>query len=226
MEKHFGEWADYSKFREFMNSKYMNSVFRYLNQEYKKGHVYPPKQDVFKAFRLCQPRDFKVLIVGQDPYHNGKATGLAFGNPENTLRMSPSLQEIRKVLEKEDGLRLHFDVTLESWAKQGVLLLNTALTVQEGIPASHETVWDKFTKFVISFLVSTNKECGIVCLWGEHAKKYQVIGGIDIEEYVDVLTCEHPMAAVYDKRDWDCDHFLKINHLIYHRYGADYCIKW
>jgi uracil-DNA glycosylase len=113
-----------------------------------------------------------VVILGQDPYHDGSATGLAFANSGDGPRISPSLAWIKKALEHDyDTLCLDFDYGLTSWAKQGVLLLNTALTVEKGKAGSHTVLWNTFTKELLTSLTSTKDDI-IFVLWGKKAQDY------------------------------------------------------
>lgn len=225
--KYFGEWSKNNEWKEFLNNRYMYSVLKYLSQEYKSGKIiYPRRENIFKAFKLCNPHKIKVVILGQDPYYDGRATGLAFAN-EGLGKLSPSLKHIINSVEKDvhRGLKLDFDITLESWAQQGVLLLNTALTVQHNKPNSHKKVWDKFTKFVISY-IAENKPGTIFLLWGNEAEKYKNINGYDINSHCYVKTHFHPAYAERKNIDWNCKHFSAVNRLIEQNNGKEFCIKW
>lgn len=224
--KYINKWSKYKDLVDFLNTKYMYSVLKYLDQEYKLHNIYPKKENVFKAFQLCDPSKLRVVIIGQDPYPNGQATGLAFANNEDTLSISPSLRHIRKAVElNSDKINLDFDVTLESWAKQGVLLLNTALTVQYGQPNSHKKVWDKFTKFIIKF-IGENFPGTIFLLWGAEAQKYEVIDDFNLTSRCYVMKQSHPSFAERRNRIWVCDHFKRVNKLIETNNGKEFCIKW
>lgn len=158
---------------------------------------YPEKENVFRAFKLCPLDQLKVIIIGQDPYHTpGKATGLAFGVPENEL-CPPSLRIIFRNLHstyhgdeyisKED-FNYMYDRTLEHWAKQGVLLLNTALTVEKGKAGSHAEYWHWFTEEVIKAIEEYNDKV-IIVRWGKHAQSFNT-------KYAS-LDGPHPMAEYY-----------------------------
>ena len=129
--------------------------------------IFPPPNLVFNAFRFFEPSDCKVIIIGQDPYHQiNQATGLAFGI--NNSKIPPSLKNIANELFNDLNIKLK-DYTLESWAKQGILLLNSALTVQEGKPGSHMKLWNKFTDNIIE---NINKLDNIIFVaWGAFAHK-------------------------------------------------------
>jgi uracil-DNA glycosylase len=154
--------------------------------------IYPSSKDVFKAFELTPLSDVRVVILGQDPYHNGQATGLAFG--VNKPPIPPSLKIIFKELCDQYDHRVspdEFDFSLESWAEQGVLLLNTSLSVVERKPGSHSTLWEWWTPHVIDLI---NKHCDnpIFFLWGKHAQKYK-----SRIQSINVLECSHPAAEAY-----------------------------
>lgn len=136
--------------------------------------VYPKNStDIFTIFRKLPPDKIKVVIIGQDPYHDGSYSGRAFSNSSDTLKISPSLRNILKEVEGDiyDGLKLDQDPCLERWEKQGVFLMNRVLTVRAGQAGSHRNIgWEEFTSMVISKL--SEKQEGIVfLLWGADAKK-------------------------------------------------------
>eukprot|EP00300_Choanocystis_sp_HF-7_P036306 c52149_g1_i1.p1 GENE.c52149_g1_i1~~c52149_g1_i1.p1 ORF type:complete len:325 (-),score=48.53 c52149_g1_i1:114-956(-) len=131
--------------------------------------IYPPRQDVFAAFRLCPLENVKVVIVGQDPYHGGQAEGLAFSVRRN-VPIPPSLVNIIKEAKSCVGIRTPRHGSLIRWASQGVLLLNTVLTVRQGEPNSHKTVWEPLTGAVLK-LLSREKRNLVFMLWGSPAQK-------------------------------------------------------
>jgi len=189
-------------------TEYFNNLMKYLQIAYDSGVVYPDRQNIFKAFKLCSYNKLGIVILGQDPYFTkGRATGVAFANPAETTSLSPSLTRIRDAIEKDiyNGLALDFDPTLEKWTKQGVLLLNTALTVRQGIPDSHTKLWNPFTEYVIDYLNDRNKGL-IYLLWGQVAQSYSdriVRNGNWVYHYT------HPAYAVRNSTAWECDHFSK-----------------
>src|SRR5690606_1930432 len=117
-----------------LETNYMERLLLLTNQSYKQAIVRPSKKDIFRAFKLTPYEETRVVIIGQDPYPSKRATGLAFGNEEEDAQfgLSPSLRLISECIEKQfyEGLKLDFDPTLVNWGKQGVLLLNSALTVE------------------------------------------------------------------------------------------------
>lgn len=170
-----------------------SSQFDFTVEEIKsKGKkIYPKRQDIFKAFRLCPLSEVQVVILGQDPYHNGQATGMAFGVAHKPI--PPSLRIIHKELcaqfDHTQSLD-DFDHTLEHWAKQGVLLLNTCLTVEEKTPGAHAGMWDWFVVQVLR-MVQEKRRKTIFVLWGKHAQKFKK--HIDVA----VLQSAHPAAEAY-----------------------------
>ena len=129
--------------------------------------VFPEKQNIFRCFRYCSPKHTRIVLIGQDPYHGeGQATGLCFGVNPN-CKIPPSLSNIAKEMESDIGKSLN-DTTLEKWSQQGVLLLNTALTVQEHSPGSHIKIWSEFTQYILRYLneQTSNK---IFVAWGAFA---------------------------------------------------------
>lgn len=154
---------------------YFQKLINFIDNEYKTKTIYPKKSEIFSAFRFTSYKDTKVVILGQDPYHGeNQAEGLSF-SVKNCVRKPPSLQNIFKELESDLNIPFPKNNSLIPWAKEGVLLLNTVLTVEEKCPASHkEQGWEIFTDEVIKIL--NKKETPIVfILWGNFArskKKY------------------------------------------------------
>jgi len=205
----FNRWS--GPLSELGRGHHLNYVMNILNPLYSSDtKIYPNTTEVFKAFHMLEPEDLRVVILGLDPYNIGDmATGYAFSNPEGTIKMSPSLWKIYKEVERttRDGFYLNFDVTLQHWADQGVLSLNSAFTVEERKPGSHIHIWDKFTKTLISEL-SRNFEGIHFCFWGKQAQQFAYL----VDEYKhNVYSCYHPAYAVRKGIDWECDHFVKIN---------------
>lgn len=150
---------------------YFKELTAFVKQEYESGSVYPHPKNIFSAFELTPFEHVKVVILGQDPYHGaGQAHGLSFSVVEG-VRNPPSLQNMYKELESDLGKPV--DATsgdLTRWAKQGVLLLNSTLTVRAGVPGSHQGKgWEQFTDAVIKAL-SDKREHLVFILWGNYAK--------------------------------------------------------
>ncbi|HND84900.1 MAG TPA: uracil-DNA glycosylase [Pseudobdellovibrionaceae bacterium] len=168
---------------------YMQSLRDFLRKRYQEGaRVYPPKSEYFQAFRLTNLQNLKVVILGQDPYHGpGQAHGLCFSVPAG-MKHPPSLQNILKELNADLGLPYPKSGSLVPWARQGVLLLNAVLTVEEGQAGAHANKgWEQFTDAVIH---SISKNCQNVAfvLWGNYAAKKASL--IDSRHHI--IRCVHP----------------------------------
>ena len=152
---------------------YFIELIAFIESEYSNKTIYPPKTNLFQAFKLTPLNQVKVVIIGQDPYHNpNQANGLAFSVNEN-VTLPPSLKNIYKEIERSFGYRMSNNGALSSWAKQGVLLLNTILTVEENKPLSHQNKgWETFTLEIIKAL-NALKQPICFLLFGQHAKQYE-----------------------------------------------------
>lgn len=154
---------------------YFKKMTSFLTEEYKKKIIYPKQSEIFKAFCLTPYQDVKVVILGQDPYHGvGQAEGLSFSVPDG-IRKPPSLINIFKELKDDLGIDPPASGSLVSWGKEGVLLLNSILTVEKDMAASHSKIgWEEFTDQVIQ-LVNEKTSPVVFILWGSFArskKKY------------------------------------------------------
>ena len=157
------------------NKDYFKKIIEVVNKEYSKKECFPPKNEIFNAFRLTPYENVKVVIIGQDPYHGEhQAEGLSF-SVKNNINRPPSLQNIFKELEDDLNIKISNHNSLIPWAKEGVLLLNAVLTVEKSKPASHKNIgWETFTDEVIKIL-NNKKEPIVFILWGNFArdkKKY------------------------------------------------------
>ena len=190
---------------------YFEGLVRFLHQEKAAGKViYPPGSLIFRAFELTPVDQVKVVILGQDPYHNpGEAMGLSFSVPDG-VRMPPSLRNIYKEIESDLGIRMSSCPNLEGWARQGVLLLNSFLTVEAGRAASHRDIgWQEFTDAVIRYL--SDHGSGIVfLLWGNFAKAKASL--IDTSRH-HVLMAAHP-SPLAGGAFFGCRHFSQTNQLL------------
>ncbi len=160
------------------------------------------------AFRYCNYENLKVVILGQDPYHGeGQAHGLAFSVPEG-IDIPPFLKNIFKEIEDDLNLSLPDNGNLERWARQGVLLLNSVLTVQKNLAGSHRNIgWEKITDSIIQ-MISEEKENIVFILWGNYAKGKEAF--INKEKHF-VLTAAHPSPLSAYKGFFGCRHFSKAN---------------
>lgn len=190
---------------------YYQNLRETLKREYATGRVYPPMHDIFNALRYTSFADTKVVIIGQDPYHGaGQAHGLCFSVKEG-VPPPPSLKNMFKELQTDVGKPTPPTGELTDWARQGVLLLNTVLTVREGQPTSHKDIgWEIFTDRVIAEL--NRKETPVVfLLWGAHAqRKAQIITNpIHVK-----LATVHPSPLSASRGFFGCRHFSKTNEIL------------
>lgn len=187
---------------------YMQELKKFLALEIKKYRIYPPSKDTFNAFKFCPLNQLKVVILGQDPYHGpGQAHGLCFSVQEGIDR-PPSLINIFKELHQDLGIPVSKKGDLSKWAKQGVFLLNTVLSVREHQAGSHfNQGWEKFTDKVIEII---NKDCEYVVymLWGSpaRAKKYMITNRNHL-----VLEAPHPSPLSAHRGFFGSKHFSQAN---------------
>ena len=188
---------------------YFHQINDFMNEVYSKGVVYPPRDKVFKALQMTEMDHVKVLILGQDPYHRpNQAHGLSF-SVKPPVAPPPSLINIYKELATDiEGFVIPKHGYLVDWAKQGVLLLNTVLTVEEGKANSHANWgWETFTDKVIAKL-NAHRENIVFLLWGSHAQKKGAF--IDRNKHC-VLTAPHPSPLAAHRGFFGCRHFSKAN---------------
>jgi len=155
----------------FFASEPFVRLTEFVKAEYKAGPVFPPGPKIFRAFDLCPLEAVRVVILGQDPYHGpGQANGLCFSVNQD-IDLPPSLRNIFEELETDLGRSPHADRTLEHWAQQGVLLLNSTLTVRSGAPTSHAGKgWEEFTDEALKILAA-RKDPIVFILWGAYAQR-------------------------------------------------------
>ena len=160
---------------EEYKKEYFQTLMNFVKEEYKNKTIYPKQNEVFNAFRYTDFDNVKVVILGQDPYHGpNQAEGLSF-SVSNEVIKPPSLKNIFKELESDLGIPFPEHNSLKPWAKQGVLLLNAVLTVEEHKPTSHKDKgWETFTDDVIKIL-NTRKEPIVFILWGAYARAKKVL---------------------------------------------------
>ncbi|GAA1833295.1 uracil-DNA glycosylase [Luedemannella flava] len=173
----------------FLDQAVVAELAAFVDKEYANETVYPPREDLFAAFRLCSPADTRVLILGQDPYHKaGQAHGLSF-SVRKGVSVPPSLRNVYKELHDDLGVvpPKHGDLT--AWAESGVLLLNAVLTVREAKPGSHANKgWEEFTDAAIRAL-NARAERVVFLLWGGYARKKAAL--VTAPQHV-VLEAGHP----------------------------------
>ena len=191
---------------------YFQAILTYVKNQRLAGKIIYPKQaDVFNAFKLSPFEKVKVVLLGQDPYHGPhQAHGLAF-SVQRGVKPPPSLQNIFKELHDDLGLPIPTHGCLEHWAEQGVLLLNTFLTVEAGKPQSHANIgWETFTDKVIRIL-SAEKNKLIFLLWGAHAQRKGEM--INPGKHI-ILTCAHPSPFSAHRGFFGCKPFSKTNAIL------------
>lgn len=195
----------------FQNESFLN-LKKFLQEEKKQNQtIYPPGKVIFNAFNLCKLSEVKVVIMGQDPYHGpGQAHGLAFSVPIG-IDIPPSLMNIYKEIHQDLGSPLPVHGNLEHWAKQGVLLLNSSLTVRAHLAGSHQNKgWEEFTDQVIQTL--SNTKAGLVfLLWGKNAAQKEAY--IDSQKHF-ILKAPHPSPLSAHRGFLGCRHFSKTNQIL------------
>lgn len=191
---------------------YYRKLRAFLKSEYSTRTIFPPMNDIFNALRYTSYENTRVVILGQDPYHGrGQAHGLCF-SVKAGIQPPPSLQNIYKEIKTDTGIENDLSYgELTSWAKQGVLLLNTVLTVREGSANSHKGMgWEIFTDRVISELNRKNSPV-VFLLWGANARNKAMI--IDNPIHIK-LSCAHPSPLSAYNGFFGCRHFSKTNEIL------------
>ena len=196
---------------DVISSNKMQELEKFLVEEYSEYTIYPKKEDIFTALNLTPYNDVRVVIIGQDPYHEpNQAHGLAFSVLDG-IKLPPSLKNIYKEIEMDLGILMSGSGNLTSWAKQGVLLLNNVLTVREHEANSHKGKgWEYFTDKIVEKL-NEREEQIIFIFWGNNAKSKQKL--ITNTNHI-VLTAPHPSPLSAYHGFFGCKHFSKINELL------------
>lgn len=198
-------------FDKEMQKPYLKALDHILAKEYKEKHIYPPADKIFAAFQTTPKENVKVVILGQDPYHGaGQAHGLAFSvNPDCPI--PPSLKNIYKELENEYGVQLDRTGDLHDWAKQGVLLMNPILTVEEGHPLSHQNLgWQNFTNEALKELDQLDQPM-VFLLWGAKARAAKKL--ITNPNHL-VLESPHPSPLSAMRGFFGNGHFIQANEFL------------
>ena len=203
------DWDD--ALEEEFNKDYFLKIKEFIKEEYKTKTIYPPKKEIFNAFKLCPLNKTKVVILGQDPYHEkGQAHGLAFSTPEGHP-IPRSLKNIFKEIQSEYDYPIPDSGCLEYWAKQGVFLLNTVLTVEEGKANSHSKCgWQTFTDNVIKIL-NEQKNRIVFLLWGKQAELKKEI--LNNPNHL-VLISSHPSPFSARRGFFGSNHFKLANEFL------------
>ena len=195
-------------FQEF-EKPYFSNLIEFVKTEYTSTKVYPPGKFIFNAFEKCTFDNTKVVILGQDPYHGyNQANGLSF-SVNDGVAMPPSLQNIFKEIKEDLAIAIPRSGNLERWAEQGVLLLNSTLTVRAGEAGSHQKKgWETFTDSVIK-CISEEKEHVVFMLWGKYAQDKGTV--IDGSKHL-ILKAKHPSPMAANYGGWfGTKHFSQAN---------------
>ena len=205
------DWKSYLE-REY-TKLYFKNLQLFLNNEFSNKTIFPDKENILATLKYTSLKNTKVVILGQDPYHGfNQANGLSF-SVSTGLKIPPSLRNIYKEIESDLAINMTNNGDLTSWANQGVLLLNTVLTVREGEADSHQKKgWEEFTDLIIE-TINREKEKIVFLLWGSKAKKKTK--NIDRNKHF-VLEAPHPSPLSSYRGFFGCKHFSKTN---------DYLIK-
>ncbi len=201
---------------ELLADEFSKEYYLYLREfliaEYNTYQIYPPMQDIFNALKYTSYSDVKAVILGQDPYHGyGQAHGLCF-SVKRGVPIPPSLKNIFKELSDDLGIEAPRHGELTSWAKNGVLMLNTTLTVREGQPNSHykqNDRWELFTNRVIE-LLNEREQPMVFILWGSNARRKKTL--ITNRNHL-ILECAHP-SPFSVTGFWGCKHFSQTNEFL------------
>lgn len=203
-----------SLIKEEQSKSYYQNLKAIIDEKYQTTVVYPAKENIFKAFELTSYDNLKVVILGQDPYHGeNQAQGLSFSTPKK-IKNPPSLINIFKEIESDTGkISSHLDGDLTAWATQGVLLLNTILTVRAHQAKSHHNLgWENFSDNIIKH-INENFDNIIFVLWGANAIKLSK--HINTKKH-HILTAPHPSPLSSYRGFFGCKHFSRVNEILRH----------
>lgn len=197
--------------KEEFGKPYYRQLFQTVNQEYRTHQVFPPAEDIFNAFHLTPFHQVKVVILGQDPYHNdGQAHGLCF-SVKPDVEIPPSLANIYQELHEDLGCYIPDNGYLVKWAKQGVLMLNTVLTVRAHQANSHRGIgWEQFTDAVIE-IVNRQDRPIVFLLWGRPAQMKRSM--LNNPKHL-ILEAPHPSPLSAFRGFFGCRHFSKANEFL------------
>lgn len=198
--------------KEEFGKPYYKDLYSFVKKEYSTHVVYPPAGDIFNAFHFTPLSEVKVVILGQDPYHNeNQAHGLSFSVPESQKEIPPSLQNIYKELQDDCGCYIPNNGYLEKWARQGVLLLNTVLTVRAHAANSHQGKgWEIFTDAVINAVNAQDRPI-VYLLWGSPARRKAPM--LTNPKHL-ILEAPHPSPLSAYRGFFGCRHFSACNRFL------------
>lgn len=214
LEEYFGDWM------KVIDKDELLKVTKNINILYKTKKYSPQYKDIFKAFHITPYNNLHTVMLFQDPYPNNMATGIAIGNRNDVINLSPSLEVLKEAAidYTVPHYGLQFDNTLESWSKQGILMLNTALTVEYRNPGSHSVLWRNFMIKLIKNLNTYNP--GLIwVLWGTSAKSFRnyITSGNIVEEY-------HPAYYARNNLKISRTFFRELKRTIKHQFDVD--VEW
>ena len=197
--------------KDEFSKPYFPHLQKFLQEEYSTKTIYPAMENIFNAMNYCKYDDVKVVIIGQDPYHEpGQAMGLSFAVPEGVI-LPPSLKNIFKEIESDTGIVPTQSGDLRRWAVQGVLLLNSVLTVRRAAANSHKNKgWENFTTAVIK-KVNEKQTPVVFLLWGNNAKAFRELITNPIHK---ILLAPHPSPLSAHTGFFGCKHFSKCNQFL------------
>lgn len=209
------EWQ--IELQNHLNYDDLDTLSTNLMNEYSSHVIYPPLNKLFTAFHLTSPENLKLVIIGQDPYHQpGQAHGLAF-SVENDIKLPPSLRNIYKEIESEFNVTLNKNGNLTILAQQGVLLINSVMSVRDSLPGSHSKLgWEKFIEPVFTYINRLSKPI-CVLLWGNSAKQYSHL--FNNPKHL-VLHAAHPSPLSANRGFFGCNHF-KLSNEFFVKNGID-----
>ena len=216
------DWADILDGE--LQQEYYQGLREWLKEEYQSSTIHPSMYDIFNAFHYTAYKDVKVVILGQDPYHGpNQAEGMSF-SVKHGMKLPPSLRNMYKELHEDLGCPIPSHGSLVKWAEQGVLLLNTVLTVEEGKANSHRGKgWERFTDKVISLLSEREKPV-VFILWGKQAQSKRAI--IDSSKHY-ILTAPHPSPLSAHRGFFGSRPYSKVNQFLREKGipEIDWCIE-
>jgi len=211
----------YRLLKKEFSKDYFKKLRNFVIDEYSNKDILPPYNLIFNAFNLTKLEQIKVVIIGQDPYHGtGQANGLCF-SVSNRQKIPPSLRNIFKELKEDMNIEPPNNGSLNHWAKEGVLLLNSILTVESGKPNAHKSIgWETFTESVIK-LISLKMNNIVFLLWGKYAHNKELL--IDCKKHL-ILKASHPSPLSSYRGFFGCKHFSKTNSYLINNGKEE--IKW
>lgn len=205
-----GEWLE--AMQDEFQKTYYKELYQFVKEEYDSTLVFPPADDIFNAMHFTPLNEVKVLLLGQDPYHNvNQAHGLSFSVLPSQTKLPPSLQNIYKELQEDLGCYIPNNGYLKKWADQGVLLLNTVLTVRAHQPNSHQGKgWEKFTDAIIQAVNAQDRPI-VYLLWGKPAQRK--IPMLTNSKHL-ILKAAHPSPLSAHNGFFGCKHFSQANEFL------------